>query len=157
MKLALNNISIHYKRELVRIRIDDENKVNSYDKIKHLVEVDDDILAVFTEISSQIKEVYIAKNSNIDRRYIDLVIGDLHLNNPTDNEKLKTEVIQNKASLLGKLKWIVLEYDNLRILKIYELDKTIFVLIKSNTQLEHTVDNILGYYYDMDEIPKSLF
>jgi hypothetical protein len=157
MKLALNNISIHYKRELVRIRIDDENKVNSYDKIKHLVEVDDDILAVFTEISSQIKEVYIAKNSNIDRKYIDLVVNDLHLHNGTDNEKLKTEVIQNKASLLGKLKWIVLEYDNLRILKIYELDKTIFVLIKSNTQLEHTVDNILGYYYDMDEIPKSLF
>jgi hypothetical protein len=141
----------------VRIRVDDKNKVNSYDKIKHLVEVDDDILAVFTEISSQIKEVYIAKNSNIDRKYIDLVVNDLHLNNGTDNEKLKTEVIQNKASPLGKLKWIVLEYDHLRVLKIHELDKTIFVLIKSNTQLEHTVDNILGYYYDMDEIPKSLF
>ncbi len=79
------------------------------------------------------------------------------LHNGTDNEKLKIEEIQNKASLLGKLKWIVLEYDYLRILKIHELDKTIFVLIKSNTQLEHTVDNILGYYYDMDEIPKSLF
>jgi hypothetical protein len=141
----------------VRIRIDDKNKVNSYDKIKHLVEVDDDILAVFTEISSQIKEVYIAKNSNIDRKYIDLVVNDLHFHNGTDNEKLKTEEIQNKASPLGKLKWIVLEYDYLRILIIHELDKTIFVLIKSNTQLEHTVDNILGYYYDMDEIPKSLF
>ncbi|MDN5847646.1 MAG: hypothetical protein L0H53_15385, partial [Candidatus Nitrosocosmicus sp.] len=136
---------------------DDENKVNSYDKIKHLVEVDADILAVFTEIYSQIKEVYIAENSNIDRKYIDLVVNDLHLNNGTDYEKLNTEEIQNKESLLGKLKWIVLEYDHLRILKIHELDKTIFVLIKSNTQLEHTVDNILGYYYDMDEIPKSLF
>ena len=141
----------------MRIRIDDKNKVNSYDKIKHLVEVDDDILAVFTEISSQIKEVYIAKNSSIDRKYIDLVVNDLHLNNNTDNEKLKTEEIQKKQSLLGKLKWVVLEYDYLRILIIHELDKTIFVLIKSNTQLEHTVDNILGYYYDMDEIPKSLF
>jgi hypothetical protein len=142
----------------VRIRIDDnENKVNGYDKIKHLVEVDDDILAVFTEISSQIKEVYIAKNSNLDRKYIDLVVDALHLNNNTDSEKLRTEEMQIKQSLLGKLKWVVLEYDNLRILEINELEKTIFVLIKSNTQLEHTVDNIFGYYYDMDEIPKSLF
>jgi hypothetical protein len=50
-----------------------------------------------------------------------------------------------------------MEYDKIRILKIFEEDKTIFVLINSNTQLEHTVDNILGYYYDLDETPKSLF
>jgi hypothetical protein len=36
------------------------------------------------------------------------------------------------------------------------------VLIKSNTKLEHTIDNILGYYFESDddddgEIPKSLF
>ena len=144
----------------MKIRVDDENRVNSYDKIKHLVEVDDDILAVFTVIAFQIREVYIARNSNIDRKYIDLVVDDLHLNNGAYDEKLKTEKEEMQImdkSLLGKLKWIVFEYDNLRILKILELDRTIFVLIKSNTQLEHTVDNILGYYYDMDEIPKSLF
>ena len=66
--------------------------------------------------------------------------------------------IHQQISVCGiVIKWIVLEYDNLRILKIYENDKVIFVLINSNTQLEHTVDNILGYYYDLDEIPKSLF
>ena len=58
---------------------------------------------------------------------------------------------------MGNIKWIVVEYENIRILKIYESTKTIFVLIKSNTLLQHTVDNILGYYYDLDEIPKSLF
>ena len=67
------------------------------------------------------------------------------------------EEIQEDDNLLGKIKWIVMEYDKIRILKIFEEDKTIFVLINSNTQLEHTVDNILGYYYDLDEIPKSLF
>ena len=41
-----------------------ENK--NYDKIKHLVEVDDDIIAVFTMTSDQIKELYIAKNSKLD-------------------------------------------------------------------------------------------
>ena len=43
------------------------------------------------------------------------------------------------------------------IFKIFEEGKTIFVLINSNTKLEQTVDNILGYYYDLDDIPKSLF
>ena len=136
------------------------NKGNNYDKIKHLVEVDDDILAVFIVMSSQIKELYIAKNSNINRAYVDSIVNELDFNISTENEKLTTEnakLESNSKSILGNIKWIVLEYDNLRILKIYEYDKIIFVLINSNTQLEHTVDNILGYYYDLDEIPKSLF
>ena len=136
------------------------NKGNNYDKIKHLVEVDDDILAVFIVMSSQIKELYIAKNSNINRAYVDSIVNELDLNISTENEKLTTQKakLESKSKgILGKIKWIVLEYDNLRILKIYESDKIIFVLINSNTQLEHTVDNILGYYYDLDEIPKSLF
>ncbi|HSA74655.1 MAG TPA: hypothetical protein VLE21_00530 [Candidatus Nitrosocosmicus sp.] len=136
------------------------NKGNNYDKIKHLVEVDDDILAVFIVMSSQIKELYIAKNSNMNRGYVDSIVNELNLQNSIENEKLTTEnaKLEGKGkSILGKIKWIVLEYDNLRILKIFENDKIIFVLINSNTQLEHTVDNILGYYYDLDEIPKSLF
>ena len=136
------------------------NKGNNYDKIKHLVEVDDDILAVFIVMSSQIKELYIAKNSNINRGYVDSIVNELDLNISTENQKLTTEnaKLESKSkSILGNIKWIVLEYDKLRILKIYENDKIIFVLINSNTQLEHTVDNILGYYYDLDEIPKSLF
>ncbi len=60
-------------------------------------------------------------------------------------------------NFLGMLKWVIIEYDKIRILKIFEENKTIFVLINSNTQLEHTVDNILGYYYDFDDTPKSLF
>ena len=137
---------------------DKNNKDNNYDKIKHLVEVDDDILAVFIVMSSQIKELYIAKNSKIDRSYVDSIVNDLNLNMSVENEKLTIEKIkQDGKNILGKMKWIVLEYDNLRILKIHEHDKIIFVLINSNTQLEHTVDNILGYYYDLDETPKSLF
>ena len=136
------------------------NKGNNYDKIKHLVEVDDDILAVFIVMSSQIKELYIAKNSNINRAYVDSIVNELDLNINNENEKVtkeKAKLESKSKSSLGKIKWIVLEYDNFRILKIYESDKIIFVLINSNTQLEHTVDNILGYYYDLDEIPKSLF
>ena len=142
---------------------DTDNK--NYDKIRHLVEVDDDILAVFIMVSSQMKELYIAENSRIDKNYVDsIIVPALGLNldhHVIDSEKPQTEKILHAAAAnnrtLGRLKWIVLEYENLRILKIHEFEKTVFVLINSNTQLEHTVDNILGYYYDLDDIPKSLF
>jgi len=136
----------------------------NYDKIRHLVEVDDDILAVFIMVSSQMKELYIAENSSIDKNYVDSIIVPvlgLSPNHIIDDKKLQTEKILHTAvennNTLGRLKWVVLEYENLRILKIYEFEKTIFVLINSNTQLEHTVDNILGYYYELDDVPKSLF
>jgi len=139
---------------------------NKYDKIRHLVEVDDDILAVFSinsMNSPDMKELYMAKNANIDKNYIDSLVRILGSNQLIDVEKPQVsaigqeEEIENGNNLLGKIKWIVIEYERIRILKIFEEDKTIFVLINSNTQLEHTVDNILGYYYDLDEIPKSLF
>ena len=139
-----------------------ENK--NYDKIRHLVEVDDDILAVFIVVSSQMKELYVAKNSNIDKNYVDSIIVPalgLNMNHIRNDKKYQTDKVMHTTmvnnSTLGRLKWVVLEYENLRILKIYEFEKTIFVLIHSNTQLEHTVDNILGYYYDLDDIPKNLF
>ena len=139
-------------------------KNKNYDKIRHLVEVDDDILAVFIVVSSQMKELYVAKNSNIDKNYVDSIIVPalgLNMNHIRDDKKYQTEKILHTAivnnSTLGRLKWVVLEYENLRILKIYEFEKTVFVLINSNTQLEHTVDNILGYYFELDDVPKSLF
>ncbi len=142
---------------------DDKNRDKKYDKIRHLVEVDDDILAVFSIESSVMKELYIAKNAKIDKNYIDSLVHILGLNQVIDVEKPQVSAIgqekeiEKDDNLLGKLRWIVIEYVKLRILKIFEYDKTIFVLIKSNTQLEHTVDNILGYYYDLDETPRSLF
>jgi hypothetical protein len=135
----------------------DNNKNGNYDKIKHLVEVDDDILAVFIVMSSQIRDLYIAKGARTDRAYINSISATLNLNNnnetPVDGEKGTDGV----HSLLGKLKWVVLEHENLRILKLIEKDKIVVVLVNSNTQLQHTIDNILGYYYDLDETPKSLF
>jgi len=142
---------------------DNKNSDKKYDKIKHLVEVDDDILAVFSIESSVMKELYIAENANIDKNYINSLVHILELNSISDSEKPQTHGIKQEAEekeynrILGKIKWGVMEYDKIRILKLFEGDKTIFVLINSNTQLEHTVDNILGYYYDLDEIPRSLF
>lgn len=95
---------------------------------------------------------------NWDNRSVDLIVNYLGYNIDGDINSTTAKVANNtNKNLLGKLKLMVLEYDNLRILKIYESDKIIFVLINSNTQLEHTVDNILGYYYESEELPKNLF
>ncbi|VFJ14825.1 hypothetical protein [Candidatus Nitrosocosmicus franklandus] len=141
---------------------DKQDQDSKYDKIKHLVEVDDDILAVFSIVSSELNELYIAENAHIDKKYVDSLVHLLESKENTttatitNNENLQKDTI-GENNILGRIKWSVVEYEKIRILKIYEVNKTIFVLIKSNTKLEHTVDNILGYYYDLDEIPKSLF
>lgn len=145
----------------------DRPDYEKYDKIKHLVEVNDDVLAVFSMTSYNMKELYIAKTANIDKNYVESLIRILNLTQITSDKKQYVPEIREDEEeknteneidiILGDLKWIVIEYEKMRILKILEKDRTICVLINSNTQLEHTVDNILGYYYELDEIPKSLF
>jgi hypothetical protein len=136
-----------------------DNK-NSYDKIKHLVEVDDDIFAVFIVESSQIKDTHIAKNADIDASKIEFLfkVLDIDTENKNNGKNKETEKEHsNKYSILGNVQWNISEYDKLRILKIYEDDKTIVVLMQSNTKLAHHIDIILGYYFDTDDVPKSLF
>ena len=44
-----------------------------------------------------------------------------------------------------------------KLLLIFEKDRVVTVLIKSDTSLHETIDNILGYYFEDEGIPKSLF
>ena len=126
----------------------------SYDKIKHLVEVDDDILAAFTILFTKedyIDNLSVAENTNITKETIDnvyLCLQDIFRNLGTSSRI---------NSILGRLKWKVCEYDQVRMLLIFEKDRVVTVLIKSDTSLRETVDNILGYYFEAEDIPKSLF
>ena len=135
------------------------NSDASYDKIKHLVEVEDDIFAVFTiNTKLEMGDLSIAKNINFERNLIENIF--LHLKNYLQKEEdEEVKINTNISNRLGKLKWKILEYEQIRILQIFEQDKVVVVLIKSNTTLDETVDNILGYYYDDEEhyTPKSLF
>lgn len=130
----------------------------SYDKIKHLVEVEDDIFAVFTINSKgEVMDLNIAKNIDIEKRRF---IENISINFKDILKEEKEKIIINNSKILGKLKWKVFEYEKIRLLYISEINKTVVVLIKSNTSLDETVDNILGYYYEEeeeDDIPKSLF
>lgn len=127
----------------------------SYDKIKHLVEIEDDIFAVFTINSKgEVTDLNIAKNMDIEKRFIENISTNFKDILKEENEK----IIINSSEILGKLKWKIFEYEKIRLLCISEINKTVVVLIKSNTSLDETVDNILGYYYEEeDDIPKSLF
>src|SRR5687768_10375508 len=125
----------------------------SYDKIKHLVEVEDDIFAVFTINSKgELNDLSIDKDIGIERKFVEDITTNFKDIFKADNEKSITN------DILGKLKWKIFEYEKIRLLYISEIDKTVVILIKSNTTLDETVDNILGYYYEEDDnIPTSLF
>ena len=124
-----------------------------YNKIKHLVEVDDDILAVFTvtlEKHNHMENLTIAKNANITREFINYVFDRLQKN--LENIRDGT----NMDSKMGRLKWEINESDRIRTLTIYEKDRAVIVLIKSNISLSETADNILGYYYERENSPEGL-
>jgi hypothetical protein len=133
----------------------------SYDKIKHLVEIEDDIFAVFTINSTG--EAYgltVAKNIDFENSLVENIYTNFNMIFNQDDKI--TDIFGNSNSssdILGRLKWKVTEYEKIRILQIADKNKIVVVLIKSNTTLDETVDNILGYYYEEEEedIPKSLF
>lgn len=130
----------------------------SYDKVKHLVEIEDDIFAVFTVNSSgQTNDLNFAKNIDFENGLIKNIFTNFNRILKQD-DKIDIFTNSNSRDILGKLKWKVTEYEKIRILQIADKNKIVVVLIKNNTSLHETVDNILGYYYEEeDEIPKSLF
>ena len=130
----------------------------SYDKIKHLVEIEDDIFAVFTIDSiGDANGLTVAKNIDSEKSIIENIFSNFNKILKQD-DKIDT-LPSNSSDIVGKLKWKVTEYEKIRILQIADKNKIVVVLIKSSTTLDETVDNILGYYYEDEEedIPKSLF
>jgi hypothetical protein len=133
----------------------------SYDKIKHLVEVEDDIFAVFTINSTgEVYNLTVAKNIDFEKSLVERIYT--NFNTVLKQDDKITEILTNSnrsSDILGRLKWKVTEYEKIRILQIADKNKIVVVLIKSSTTLDETVDNILGYYYEEeeDDIPKSLF
>jgi hypothetical protein len=154
-------IKLNVKSYIVRyIQLDTDT---SYDKIKHLVEIEDDIFAVFTINSrGDVNGLTVAKNIDFENSLVENIYNNFNKVLKQDDKitDIFTNILTNSNSsdIVGKLKWKVTEYEKIRILQIIEKDKIVVVLIRSNTTLDETVDNILGYYYEEEEdIPKSLF
>jgi hypothetical protein len=131
----------------------------SYDKIKHLVEIEDDIFAVFTIDSiGDTNGLTVAKNIDSKNSLIENLYTNFNKILKQD-DKILNILTNSSSNIVGRLKWKVTEYEKIRILQIADKNKIVVVLIKSNTTLDETVDNILGYYFEeeKEDIPKSLF
>lgn len=126
----------------------------NYDKIKHFVQVNENILAAFTihlGKEDYIDDLNLAEDASITKEFINKI----RLSLQDIFRDLGTSTDFNK--IVGRLRWKIYEFDQIRILLICEKDQVVVVLIKSDTSLCGTVDNILGYYFEAEDIPKSLF
>lgn len=122
-----------------------------YDRAKHVVEVDERILAVFIVNSTgKISDLFVAEDANIDQSSIETIRTTLDIR------------FEEKGSIkdqpLGQHLWDILEYDKVRVIKIYELERLIVVLAKSHSSPGDIAETVLGYLYESeDEPPRSLF
>jgi hypothetical protein len=127
---------------------------SSYDKAKHIVEVDKNIVAVFiVNPDGNISDLFIAEDAKIDSSMVESIRSALNLK----FEKNKQEQTTN-ASPLGEHLWDISEYDKIRVIKIYESNRLIVVLAQSHTSPGEVAETVLGYLFESDEEqPKSLF
>jgi hypothetical protein len=126
--------------------------MSSYDRAKHIVEVDERILAVFiVDSTGKISDLFIAEDANIDRSFIETIRTVLNIKFEGKNDSTKDQP-------LGQHLWDILEYDEVRIIKIYESERLIVVLAKSHLSAGDIAETVIGYLYETeDEQPKSLF
>jgi hypothetical protein len=125
---------------------------SSYDKAKHIVEVDEKILAVFiVDSAGMLSDLFVAEDANIEHSFIETIRSTLNI-------RFEGEPERDKELPLGRHLWDILEYDKVRIIKIYESARLIVVLAKSHSSPGDVAETVLGYLYESeDEQPKSLF
>ena len=122
-----------------------------YDRAKHVVEVDERILAVFIVNSTgKISDLFVAEDASINQSFIETIRTTL------DIRFEEKESIKDQS--LGQHLWDILEYDKVRVIKIYELERLIVVLAKSHSSPGDIAETVLGYLYESeDEPPRTLF
>jgi hypothetical protein len=125
----------------------------SYEKIKHIVEVDENILAVFAVNSDEkTSDIFISPDAKIDTLFIEVVRAKLDFKFKTrDQVEEEEEKVNSRLKQIGKLLWDISEYDKIRVIRIYEVNCVIVVLAKSHTQPGDTADTVLGYLYESNE------
>jgi hypothetical protein len=129
--------------------------MSSYDKVKHIVEVDENILAVFiVDPVGKISDLFIAGDAIIDNSYVQAIQSNLKL-------RFMKEEEEGQTNLLGKHIWDISEYDKMRVIKIYESNRLIVVLAKSHIDPGDVSESVLGYLHESEDDdasqPPSLF
>jgi hypothetical protein len=116
------------------------------------VEVDEKILAVFIiDSNGKMSDLFIAPDARIDRSFIENVKSKLNFKFDIIVEEIAEDEVQQSTNLLGRHHWDISEYDNVRIIKIYESNRMIVVLAKSHTSPGDVAETVIGYLYESDE------
>src|ERR687892_2320598 len=114
--------------------------MSSYDKVKHIVEVDENILAVFiVDSAGKISDLFIAPDAEIDNSFVQTIRSNLNL-----------KFVEEEANSVGKHIWDISEYDKIRVIKIYESNRLIIVLAKSHIDPGDVSESVLGYLHESD-------
>lgn len=128
----------------------------SYEKVKHIVEVDEKILAVFiVDPNGNTSDVFIAPDAKIDRSFIETVRLNIDLKIKGTEESAALEEEKPRSNTLGKHLWDISEYDKIRVIRVYETNRLIVVLAKCHTSPGDTADAVLGYLYESSEEGKE--
>jgi hypothetical protein len=123
----------------------------SYEKVKHIVEVDEKILAVFiVDSNGNTSDIFIAPDAKVDRSFIETLRLNLDLKFK-GTEKADVLEEKPKSNALGKHLWDISEYDKIRVITIYESNHLVVVLAKCHTPPGDTADTVLGYIYESNE------
>jgi hypothetical protein len=112
-------------------------------------------LAVFVvNPDRNISDLFIAEDAKIDKSMVESVRSALNLKFENNQEQRTSQSL-----ILGEHLWDVLEYDKIRVIKIYELNRLLVVLAQSHTSPGEVAETVLGYLHESDEDvqPKSLF
>jgi hypothetical protein len=134
----------------------------SFERVQHLVEIDENIFAAFViDRSGNISELFIAPGSEFDRSKIEKISSVLDIRSIAAAEKEAVEAVEG---LLGRHRWDVLEYDKFKFINLYpvgNLDQKMIVVIAASTKDTGDVaDTVIGYMNDSEqneELPSNLF
>ncbi len=155
MVCGLHELQNEFKYLIADVRSVLDILLLTYEKIKHIVEVDEKILAVFiVDSNGKMSDLFIAPDAKIDGPFIETIISKLNLKFETVEETTEEEVeeeIQPSTNLLGRHFWDISEYDKIKVIKIHESNRMIVVLAKSHTSPGDVAETVLGYLYESDE------
>ncbi|MGD1837086.1 MAG: hypothetical protein ACPKPY_03390 [Nitrososphaeraceae archaeon] len=114
--------------------------------LQEIINLDDRIFAVlYINSNGKILNSFFSDKHKIDDEITEYISKNLYINN-------------YKSDLLGNRLWDILEFDNIRITRIHELDKVVIVLSKSNLRPEEVSEIIIDYWCEMNSNdPESLF
>lgn len=133
----------------------------SYERIKDLVDIDDNIYAALVvEPAGEISELFVASDSDLDKEKIEKIAKSIDIKS---TKKMEGDSA-GSTEIVGRHKWDVLEYEKFKFIKLYPggnlAHKMIVVIAACTKDPGDVVDSVIGYMDESEgkeEAPINLF